>query len=68
MRNNTKIKHVLIRFDLQLTLKDDNEIDIKLTDKWQQAHTVFSGKNLTALLDNAYRYLMTKTKESEKER
>lgn len=68
MRNDTKIKHVLIRFDLQLTMKDENEIEIKLTDKWKDAHTIFSGKNLTSLIDNAHRYLMAKTKESEKEK
>lgn len=66
MRNNTKIKHVLIRFDLQLTMKDENVIEIKLSDKWQHTNTVFSGKNLTSLIDNAHRYLMIKTKESEK--
>jgi hypothetical protein len=66
MRNNTKIKNVLIRFDLQLTMKDEKQIEIKLTDKWQNEHTIFSGKSLTSLIDNAHRYLMIKTKESEK--
>jgi hypothetical protein len=65
MRNTTKLKAVLQDYDIDLSLKDTEEIAMTIVDKKSGSYTIFENKSYSALISKAYSFANKKRKTGE---
>lgn len=66
MRNNTKLKTLLIKYTVSLDMDDDGMFKLLLTDKQTNAIQLFDGNSYGVVLNKAYSYLLKELKSNEK--
>jgi hypothetical protein len=62
MRNTTKLKAVLQDYDIDLSLKDTEEIAMTIVDKKTGSYTIFENKSYSVLISKAYSFANKKRK------
>jgi hypothetical protein len=63
MRNTTKLKQILLKYAITLTMDDDGLFTLALDDKHQHEENVFfEGKSYAIVVDKAHRYMNKKIK------
>jgi len=65
MRNTTKLKVVLQDYDIDLSLKDTEEIAMTIVDKKTGSYTIFENKSYSTLISKAYSFANKKRKTGE---
>jgi hypothetical protein len=63
MRNTTKLKQILLKYDLDLSMDDDSLIRITLVDKSSGILTSFENNSYSTLISKAYSYFLKAIRE-----
>lgn len=63
MRNTTKLKQILLKYDLDLSMDGDNLIKITLIDKNTGVLTRFENSSYSTLVSKSYSYFLKAIKE-----
>jgi hypothetical protein len=58
MRNTTKLKQILLKYDLDLSMDDDSLIRITLVDKNSGKLTSFENSSYSTLISKSYSYFL----------
>ncbi len=58
MRNTTKLKHILLKYDILLTMPDDSFFRMALIDKSTNEEKYLEGKNYSEVISKAYSTLL----------
>jgi hypothetical protein len=64
MRNTTKLKQILLKYDLDLSMDEDGLMKLTLVDKITGSLTSFENSSYSSLLSKCYSYFL-KTIKSE---
>jgi len=64
MRNTTKLKQILLKYDLDLSMDEDGLMTLTLVDKITGSLTSFENSSYSSLLSKCYSYFL-KTLKSE---
>ena len=64
MRNTTKLKQILLKYDLDLSMDEDGLMTLTLVDKITGSLTSFENSSYSGLLSKCYSYFL-KTIKSE---
>jgi len=62
MRNTTKLKQVLLKYDIDLSMDDDGFMKMTLIDKINGESAMFSNSSYSFLISKAYSYFLKKIK------
>ena len=63
MRNTTKLKQVLLKYDIDLSMDDDGYMKMTLVDKVNGESEMFANNSYSFLISKAYSYLLKKLKD-----
>ena len=63
MRNTTKLKQILLKYDLDMSMDGDNLIRITLVDKNKGVLSSFENSSYSTLISKAYSYFLKAIKE-----
>ena len=63
MRNTTKLKQILLKYDLDMSMDGDNLIRITLVDKNTGVLSSFENSSYSTLISKAYSYFLKAIKE-----
>jgi len=63
MRNTTKLKQVLLKYDIDLSMDDDGYMKMTLVDKVSGESEMFANNSYSFLISKAYSYLLKKLKD-----
>ena len=66
MRNSTKLKLLLEKYDLHFTQSDDGGFSVHVINKATSKTEIVQGKTTTEVLSKAFSVLMKNLKEEEK--
>jgi hypothetical protein len=66
MRNTTKLKQVLLKYDLALSMEEENLLKITLVDKDTGSFTCFEHTSYSQLLSKCYSFFIREMKEDSK--
>jgi hypothetical protein len=66
MRNTTKLKQILLKYDLDLSMDEDELLNLTLVDKMKGTLTHFEHRSYSSLLAKAYSYFIKTLKEDGK--
>jgi len=66
MRNGNKLKLILSKYDLTITLPEEELFRIIMTDKITNEQFIAEGDSYTRALDKAYYVMVGKIRKSEK--
>jgi len=66
MRATTKLKHLLIRYSVQLDLNEEELMVLILVDKTDGSRQVFKGTTYSILVGKAYSWMLRELKSEEK--
>ncbi len=62
MRNTTKLKHILMKYDVDLSMDDDGHMRMTLVDKQDGSMTTFEHSSYSTLITKSYSYLLKQVK------
>ena len=62
MRNNTKLKALLLKYTILLDITNDGMFKLLLTDKQTHKTEIFEGESYGKVLSQAYSYLLKELK------
>ena len=62
MRNNTKLKHLLLKYTVSFDMDDDGIFKLTLLDKLNHNIQQFEGSSYGIVLSKAYKYLSQELK------
>ena len=62
LRNNTKLKHLLLKYTVSFDMQDDGIFKLMLTDKINNETHLFEGKTYVAVMTKAHQHLMKELK------
>lgn len=65
MRNNTKLKHLLIQYTVSFDMDEDGSFRLLLTDKQNNNTQVFEGNSYAIVLSKAYSHLLQELKKEQ---
>lgn len=65
MRNNTKLKTLLIRYTVSFDMDNDGQFTLLLTDKTDNTTQYFEGESYGKVLNKAYSYLLKTLRENK---
>ncbi|HVY74125.1 MAG TPA: hypothetical protein VG890_04805 [Puia sp.] len=68
MRNTTKLKQILLKYDLALSMEEDTLLKLSLVDKISGQISHFEHTSYSQLIAKAYSYLMKELKPLKKPR
>jgi hypothetical protein len=66
MRNTTKLKQVLLKYDLALSMEEENLLKITLVDKNTGSFTCFEHSSYSQLLSKCYSFFLKELKMEAK--
>lgn len=67
MRNTTKLKQILLKYDLDLSMDEDGLIKITLVDKNSGILARFENSSYSTLISKSYSYFLKEIKEETKQ-
>jgi hypothetical protein len=62
MRNTSKLKHILLKYDVDLSMDDDGYLKMTIIDKVSGESEMFANNSYSFLINKAYSYLLKKIK------
>jgi hypothetical protein len=62
MRNTTKLKHILLKFDLDLSMQEDGLMKLTLIDKTTGTWTSFENNSYSSLISKCYSHFLREIK------
>ena len=65
MRNNTKLKTLLVKYTISFNMDDDGIFTLILSSKQSNDSQIFEGGSYGAVLSKAYSYLLRKLKDEK---
>lgn len=65
MRNTTKLKNILRKYNVQLEMNDDESFKMFLTDKINRNQQMIEGNSYADVLKKGYSFLLKVLKEEE---
>ena len=68
MRNTTKLKQLLLKYDLALSMQDEGLLILSLVDKDTQHAQSFEHHGYSQLIGKAYSYFLKQIRSSDRER
>jgi hypothetical protein len=66
MRNTTKLKQILLKYDLALSMEEENLLKLTLVDKITGSLASFEHSSYSQLLNKCYSHFLKELKESLK--
>jgi hypothetical protein len=66
MRNTTKLKQILLKYDLDLSMEEDGVLKLTLVDKSTGAFTLFENSSYSTLISKSYSHFLKEIKEETK--
>lgn len=66
MRNTTKLKQILLKYDLDLSMEDDGLLKLTLVDKITGTLTRYEDPSYSKLISYGYSYLLKEIKLEKK--
>lgn len=66
MRNTTKLKQILLKYDIDLSMDDDELMRMTLVDKMSGELKTFENSSYSFLINKAYSFFKKELKESIK--
>ncbi len=63
MRNTTKLKQVLLKYNVDLSMDDDECMQLTIIDKMTSEMETFSNPSYSHLISKAYSFMMKQLKE-----
>jgi hypothetical protein len=66
MRNTTKLKQILLKYDLDLSMEEDGLLKLTLVDKSTGAFTLFEHSSYSNLISKSYSHFLKEIKEETK--
>ena len=66
MRNTTKLKQILLKYDLDLSMDEDSLLKLTLVEKSTGALTRFENSSYSQLLSKSYSYFLKELKSDTK--
>lgn len=64
MRNTTKLKHILMKYDVDLSMDDDGHMRMTLIDKQDGSMIAFEHSSYSSLITKSYSHLLKQVKPS----
>ena len=65
MRNTTKLKQILLKYDLALSMEEENLLKLTLVDKSTGSFTSFEHSSYSQLLSKCYSFFLKELKKAE---
>ncbi|HEX3768099.1 MAG TPA: hypothetical protein VFE04_00345 [Puia sp.] len=65
MRNTTKLKQILLKYDLALSLEEENLLKLTLVDKSTGSLSSFEHSSYSQLLSKCYSFFLKELKKAE---
>ena len=63
MRNNTKLKYLLLKYELTFSLNDTDDVfQLRITDRVDRREQVFAGESYGEVLNSAYKVMKEEMK------
>jgi hypothetical protein len=62
MRNTTKLKQILLKYDLDLSMEEENLFKLTLVDKITGTHASFEHPSYSQLLSKSYSHFLKELK------
>ena len=66
MRNTTKLKQILLKYDLAISMEEENLMKITLVDKMNGSFTIFEHSSYSQLLSRSYAHFLKELKQETK--
>jgi hypothetical protein len=66
MRNTTKLKQILLKYDLALSMEEENLLKLTLVDKSTGSFTSFEHSSYSQLLNKCYSFFLKELKNAER--
>jgi len=66
MRNTTKLKQILLKYDLDLSMDEDGLIKLTLVDKNTGSPARFENSSYSTLVSKSYSYFLKEIKQGTK--
>jgi hypothetical protein len=66
MRNTTKLKQILLKYDLALSMEEENLLKLTLVDKNTGSFACFENSSYSQLLSKCYSYFLKELKMETK--
>lgn len=63
MRNTTKLKQILLKYDIGLSMEEENLLKITLVDKNTGRFTIFESNSYSRLLSISYSHFLKQLKK-----
>jgi hypothetical protein len=63
MRNTTKLKHLLSKYDIMITMPEEDFFRIAIIDKQTHVEQIIEGKNYSEVLRKAYSAMLKEIKQ-----
>ena len=65
MRNTTKLKQILLKYDLALSMEEENLLKLTLVDKITGSFSSFEHSSYSQLLSKCYSFFLKELKKAE---
>ena len=65
MRNTTKLKQILLKYDVDLSMDEENQMKLTLVDKNTGSYVFFEHSSYSQLLNKSYSYFVKELKKAE---
>jgi hypothetical protein len=66
MRNTTKLKQILLKYDLDISMDEDNLLKLTLVDKSTGALASFENSSYSQLINKSYSHFLKELKTDSK--
>ena len=64
MRNTTKLKQILLKYDVALSMEEENLLKLTLFDKQSQQAATFEHNSYSTLMSKSYSYFIKQLKSA----
>jgi hypothetical protein len=68
MRNTTKLKQILLKYDLALSMEEENLLKLTLVDKSTGSFSCFEHSSYSQLLSKCYSFFLKELKQAQGKR
>jgi hypothetical protein len=65
MRNTTKLKQILLKYDVDISMDEENLMKLTLVDKITGSHTFFEHNSYSQLINKGFSHFMKELKKAE---